>query len=147
MEMIDKVVIEGAEFWVVETRLGECGGCWFNDTGTPCPKVACSSGSSKWGKSVKFIKIEPTTEPQPSKSVEQPQSDGKTASYYELPEGAKELQDIIAFLNCNSQMGEIGRAWMRYGRCPHSPKRRDLNKIIFYAQAELERLDKYEPEQ
>lgn len=72
------------------------------------------------------------------------QNDGSTANYYELPSGAKELQDIIAFLNCNSQMGEIGRAWMRYGRCPHSPRERDLKKIIFYAKAELDRLAKYE---
>lgn len=73
-------------------------------------------------------------------------NDGSTANYYELPDGASELQDIIAYLNCNAQLGEIGRAWMRYGRCAHSPRRRDLKKIIFYAQAELDRLDKYEPE-
>lgn len=72
------------------------------------------------------------------------QSDGSTASYYELPKGATELQDIISFLNCNAQMGEIGRAWYRYGKCPHSERQRDLKKIIFYAQAELERLEKYE---
>lgn len=71
-------------------------------------------------------------------------SDGSTASYYELPANAKELQDLISFLNCNAQLGEIGRAWYRYGRCPHSEKARDLKKIIFYAQAELERLEKYE---
>lgn len=73
-------------------------------------------------------------------------SDGSTASYYELPPGAAELQDLIAYLNCNAQLGEIGRAWFRYGKVAHSPKARDLKKIIFYAQAELERLRKYEPE-
>lgn len=75
---------------------------------------------------------------------EQVKSDGSTASYYELPANAKELQDLISFINCNAQLGEIGRAWYRYGRCPHSEKARDLKKIIFYAQAELERLEKYE---
>ena len=71
-------------------------------------------------------------------------SSGSTAHYYEIPIGTYELQDLISYLNCNAQMGEIGRAWMRYGRCPHSSRKRDLEKIIFYAQAELERLVKYE---
>jgi hypothetical protein len=73
--------------------------------------------------------------------------DGSTAHYYELPIEVNEFQDVVAYINCNAQMGEIGRAWMRYGRCPHSPRRRDLKKIIFYAQQELARLDKYEPEE
>ncbi len=70
--------------------------------------------------------------------------EGSTASYYELPEGSKEFQDIISYLDCNAQMGEIGRAWMRYGKCSHSPKLRDINKIIFYAQEEKKRLLKYD---
>jgi len=71
-------------------------------------------------------------------------SDGSTASYYELPAGAKELQDLIAFRNMNAQIGEIFRAVYRYGQVAHSPRERDLKKIIFYAQAELDRLAKYE---
>jgi|GEM_PF-2086759 len=68
-------------------------------------------------------------------------SDGSTASYYELPAGATELQDLISAHDMNAQMGEIGRAWYRYGRCPHSPKLREVKKIIFYAEAELKRLE------
>lgn len=71
-------------------------------------------------------------------------SDGSTAEYYELPKDAKELQDIISAKNMNAQMGEIGRAWMRYGEVEHSSKLRDINKIIFYALAERARLVKYE---
>ena len=67
-------------------------------------------------------------------------SDGSSARYYELPRDAKELQDLISDKNMNAQMGEIGRAWYRYGQCPHSSKERDLKKIIFYAEAELERI-------
>ena len=36
-------------------------------------------------------------------------SDGSTASYYELPEGATELQDLIGSRDMNAQMGEIFR--------------------------------------
>ena len=70
-------------------------------------------------------------------------SDGSTANYYELPPEATELQDLIAFRDMNAQMGEIFRACYRYGLVGHSPRKRDLKKIIFYAQAELDRLAKY----
>ncbi len=70
-------------------------------------------------------------------------SDGSTASYYELPKGAKELQDIISYKNMNSQIGEIFRSCMRYGEVEHSSQLRDIKKIIFYANEELVRLEKY----
>jgi hypothetical protein len=72
------------------------------------------------------------------------QSDGSTASYYELPEGATELQELISAKNMNAQIGEIFRACYRYGEVAHSPMIRDIKKILFYAKAELERLNKLE---
>ena len=72
------------------------------------------------------------------------QSDGSTASYYELPEGATELQHLISAKNMNAQIGEIFRACYRYGEVAHSPEIRDIKKILFYAKAELERLNKLE---
>jgi hypothetical protein len=72
------------------------------------------------------------------------QSDGSTASYYELPEGATELQELISAKNMNAQIGEIFRACYRYGQVAHSPEIRDIKKILFYAKAELERLTKLE---
>lgn len=68
-------------------------------------------------------------------------SDGLTASYYELPEGATELKHLIFYKNMNAQIGEIFRACYRYNDCPHSDPRRNLNKIIAYAKQEIERLD------
>lgn len=70
---------------------------------------------------------------------------GASADYYILPAGATQLQDLIAFRDMNAQLGEIFRAAYRYGQPGHhSSKERDLRKIIFYAQAELVRLEKYE---
>ncbi|AZY52800.1 hypothetical protein [Bordetella avium] len=69
-------------------------------------------------------------------------SDGSTASYYELPPGATELQHLISHRDMNAQIGEIFRACYRYGKVAHSPRLRDIKKIIFYAQAELARLEK-----
>ena len=70
-------------------------------------------------------------------------SDGSSASYYELPDGAEELQDLISYRDMNSQIGEIFRACYRYGQVAHSPKLRDAKKILFYAEAEVARLELY----
>jgi hypothetical protein len=71
-------------------------------------------------------------------------SDGSTAEYYELPEEAEELQDLISYKDMNAQIGEIFRACYRYGEVEHSPKLRDAKKIRFYIEAEIKRLEQYE---
>ena len=68
-------------------------------------------------------------------------SDGSTASYYQLPRNAKELQDLISHRNMNAQIGEIFRACYRMGRAAHSDELRDAKKILFYAKAEVARLE------
>lgn len=68
-------------------------------------------------------------------------SDGSTASYYQLPTGATELQDLISFRNMNAQDGEIFRAIYRKGKASHSDELRDARKVLFYAQAEVKRLE------
>jgi TnpA family transposase len=70
-------------------------------------------------------------------------SDGSTASYYELPDDATELQELISHCDMNAQIGEIFRACYRYGKVEHSPKLRDAKKIKFYIEAEIARLEKY----
>jgi len=77
-------------------------------------------------------------------SMSKEQSDGSTASYYELPEDATELQHLISAKNMNAQIGEIFRACYRYGQVLHSPELRDAKKIKFYIDAEIERLTKLE---
>lgn len=68
-------------------------------------------------------------------------SDGSTARYYELPPGCTELQDLISHRNMNAQDGEIFRAIYRKGRASHSDELRDAKKVLFYAQAEVKRLE------
>lgn len=70
-------------------------------------------------------------------------SDGSTASYYELPMGANQLQDLISYRNMNGQVAEIFRSCYRYGIADHSDRLRDAKKMKFYAEAEIERLEKY----
>ena len=68
-------------------------------------------------------------------------SDGSTASYYELPTGATQLQDLISFKDMNAQVGEIFRSAYRYGQVSHSAKMRDAKKMKFYVEAEIKRLE------
>jgi len=70
-------------------------------------------------------------------------SDGSTASYYELPQGATQLQDLISFRDMNAQLGEIFRESYRYGKAAHCDKLRGINKILFYAKAEKKRLEDF----
>ncbi len=67
-------------------------------------------------------------------------SDGSTASYYELPTGCTELQNLISHKDMNAQIGEIFRSCYRYGESSHSTKLRDAKKIKFYIDAEIARL-------
>lgn len=71
-------------------------------------------------------------------------SDGSTASYYELPNGATQLQDLISAKNMNAQIGEIFRECYRYGQAAHCDETRGIKKILFYANAELKRVQKFD---
>lgn len=65
---------------------------------------------------------------------------GSCPSQYGLPENCKELQDLIEYREMNFALGNIFKAVYRMGSCSHSDKVRDLNKIIWFANRELERI-------
>jgi hypothetical protein len=81
-------------------------------------------------------------EEEASKNLDKAVSDGSTASYYELPKYATELQHLISHKNMNAQIGEIFRASYRYGEASHSDQLRDAKKIKFYIDAEIQRLER-----
>lgn len=60
-------------------------------------------------------------------------SDGGSTSYYELPEGAKELNDLIEYKRMSFALGNIFKACYRYGEKSSADKLYDLNKIKFFA--------------
>jgi len=68
-------------------------------------------------------------------------SDGSTASYYELPAGAREIQDLISHKDMNAQVGEIFRECYRYGQASHCDELRGAKKMKFYIDAEIKRLE------
>lgn len=65
---------------------------------------------------------------------------GSTPSQYALPEGAAELQDLIEHREMNFQVGNIFKACYRMGHCAHSDRERDLRKILYFAERELNRV-------
>ena len=65
---------------------------------------------------------------------------GSTPSQYGLPEGATDLQDLIEFRDMNFAIGNIFKACYRMHNCNHSITIRDVNKILWFANRELERL-------
>jgi hypothetical protein len=64
---------------------------------------------------------------------------GSTPSQYGLPADAGELQDLIEYRNMNFAIGNIFKACYRMGTCEHSDSIRDLRKILWFAQRELDR--------
>lgn len=60
-------------------------------------------------------------------------SDGSSASYYELPPWAAELQDLIRFKNMNGAQAEIFRAVYRGSEASHSGEQRQARKLLAYS--------------
>lgn len=117
-----------------EKQLKQCQACHrWECSMMLCEFLSCTSG----GNCAAFKPIELGRKPDVTAT-----SDGSTASYYELPAGAAQLQDLISHRNMNAQMGEIFRATYRYGLASHSDQLRDAKKIKFYIEAEIARLQK-----
>lgn len=67
-------------------------------------------------------------------------SDGGSTSYYDIPEGAKDLGDLVEYKDMNFNIGNIFKAAYRLGEKDGTDKVYDLNKIIYFAQRELKRI-------
>jgi hypothetical protein len=67
-------------------------------------------------------------------------NDGGSAEYYELPEGATELQDLIEYKRMNFAVGNMFKACYRLSDETHSNTEREINKILWFAKRELSRV-------
>ena len=70
------------------------------------------------------------------------QNDGGSASYYELPEGATELKHLIHYKGMSHPVGEAFCSLYRLDNCPHSDRKRNLKKVLYYVQTELENMER-----
>lgn len=68
------------------------------------------------------------------------ESNGLATSYYELPQGSHELMDLIEHKKMNFSRGNIFKACYRLGEKQGSDALYDLNKIIWFATREINRI-------
>ena len=73
-------------------------------------------------------------------------SDGGSTDYYHIPEGTRDLDDLIALKKMSFRMGNIFKACYRLGQKEGTHREYDLRKIIFFAQRELEMVEKEKPQ-
>jgi len=57
---------------------------------------------------------------------------GSTPSQYALPDDATELQDLIEHRSMSFSLGNVFKACYRLGKCAHSDRLRDLNKMKWF---------------
>ena len=72
---------------------------------------------------------------------------GSTPYQYSIPSDAKELQDLIEYRNMNFAIGNIFKACYRMGLKEGVDELYDLNKIIFFAEREKERIKRLKKEE
>jgi hypothetical protein len=77
-----------------------------------------------------------------ARRVDKITSDGGSTAYYFLPEGAKELLDLIEHKKMTFGIGNIFKACYRFGEKSGTDKAYDLRKIILFAQRELAMVEK-----
>jgi len=71
-------------------------------------------------------------------------SDGGSSDYYALPPDCQQLQDVISGQGMSFSQGNIFKATYRWDKKPDLTY--NLNKIIWFAQYELDRIYASDPE-
>lgn len=61
-------------------------------------------------------------------------SDGGSTSYYDLPEGATTLNDLIEYKEMSFALGNIFKAAYRLGSKDGADELYDINKILYFAE-------------
>tara|TARA_R110000772_G_scaffold5454_8_gene19545 strand:+ start:7611 stop:7922 length:312 start_codon:yes stop_codon:yes gene_type:complete len=65
---------------------------------------------------------------------------GGGANYYDLPKGAKQLQDLIEYRNMNGSVKDIFKACYRMGMKDGHDDEYDARKMSYYSLRELGRI-------
>jgi hypothetical protein len=68
-------------------------------------------------------------------------NNGGSTDYYKVPVGTTDLQDLIEHKDMNFSQGNIFKAIYRANDTHHSSYQRELNKIIWFAERELKRIE------
>ena len=60
-------------------------------------------------------------------------TDGGSTDYYDLPEGVKDIGDLIEYKDMSFNLGNIFKACYRLGSKEGTEVLYDINKIIYFA--------------
>ena len=113
-------------------KSGMCDNCYFEGSlGSKCYYMKCGSQTRRDGNEVIYKQVS-------DNALEK--NNGGSTDYYKLPAGVTELQDLIEYKDMGFGIGNIFKSCYRLGNCEHSDKVRDLNKIIWFARRELNRI-------
>lgn len=73
-------------------------------------------------------------------------SDGSTASYYELPEGCTQLQDLISHRNMNHCDGVLFELCYDHALASSvEDKLKIARSMVYYAESEVRRIERMQP--
>ena len=75
-----------------------------------------------------------------NKSLPHKSDGGGGSNYYDLPEGAEQLQDLIEFRNMNGNLKDVFKACYRMGLKDGTSDEYDTRKLVYYAIRELGRI-------
>lgn len=70
-------------------------------------------------------------------------SDGGSTAYYQIPEGATELNDLIEHRGMGFALGNIFKACYRLGRKDSASLLYDLRKIVYFAERLIAHVEKH----
>ncbi len=138
--IVERKNLDGSSSYMAKIRISKKGVLTHSESKTFSKK----DDANLWAiEREREIKEEQTfTPPNVGVNNNEARTGGSTASHYKLPSGSTELQHLISHRNMNSQIGEVFRACYRYSQVSHSDMLKEAKKIKFYAQAEIERLEK-----
>ncbi len=138
--IVERKNLDGSPSYMAKIRISKKGVLTHSESKT----FSKESDAKVWAiDREKEIKEEQAvTTPDVAVNSKEARSDDCTASYYKLPGGSTELQHLISHRNMNSQIGEVFRSCYRYSLLSQGDMLKEAKKIKFYAQAEIERLEK-----
>ncbi len=138
--IVERKNLDGSPSYMAKIRISKKGVLTHSESKT----FSNESDAKVWAiEREKEIKQEQTfTIPDMRVKNNEARSEDNIASHYKLPSGSTELQHLISHRNMNSQIGEVFRSCYRYSLLSQGDMLKEAKKIKFYAQAEIERLEK-----
>ncbi|MDA3806393.1 MAG: hypothetical protein PF440_00630 [Thiomicrorhabdus sp.] len=138
--IVERKNLDGSPSFMAKIRISKKGVLTHSESKTFSKEAEAKLWAIEREREFKEVQVSTTTDVGVNRS--EVSSAGRIVSHYKLPSGSTELQHLISDRNMNSQIGEVFRSCYRYSLLSQSDMLKEAKKIKFYAQAEIERLEK-----